>query len=88
MGPNLCYKLRHKEGYFPVPPADSLMDIRNEMMVTMIECGLDGKSELFLELSKRRRLSVGGVVVALDFKTGFAFRAVSAPWMSRASLRA
>ena len=39
MGPNLGYKLRHKEGYFPVPPADSLMDIRNEMMLTMIECG-------------------------------------------------
>ena len=29
---NLGYKLRHKEGYFPVPPADALMDIRNEMM--------------------------------------------------------
>jgi len=40
-GPNLGYKLRHKEGYFPVPPADQLMDLRNEMMQTMIECGLD-----------------------------------------------
>jgi glutamine synthetase len=39
--PNLGYKLRHKEGYFPVPPADQLMDLRNEMMQTMIECGLD-----------------------------------------------
>ena len=39
--PNLGYKLRYKEGYFPVPPADQLMDIRNEMMQTMIECGLD-----------------------------------------------
>lgn len=39
-GPNLGYKLRHKEGYFPVPPADHLMDIRNEMMQTMIDCGL------------------------------------------------
>ncbi|MEX1040844.1 MAG: type I glutamate--ammonia ligase [Pirellulaceae bacterium] len=39
-GPNLGYKLRHKEGYFPVPPSDSQMDIRNEMMQTMIECGL------------------------------------------------
>ena len=38
-GPNLGYKLRHKEGYFPVPPADQLQDIRNEMMLTMIECG-------------------------------------------------
>ena len=40
-GPNLGYKLRHKEGYFPVPPADQMMDVRNEMMQTMIECGLD-----------------------------------------------
>ena len=40
-GPNLGYKLRYKEGYFPVPPADQLMNIRNEMMQTMIDCGLD-----------------------------------------------
>ncbi len=39
--PNLGYKLRHKEGYFPVPPADQMMNIRNEMMQTMIECGLE-----------------------------------------------
>jgi len=39
--PNLGYKLRHKEGYFPVPPADQMMDLRNEMMQLMIECGLD-----------------------------------------------
>ena len=40
-GPNLGYKLRHKEGYFPVPPADQTMDIRNEMMQTLIDCGLN-----------------------------------------------
>jgi glutamine synthetase len=40
-GPNLGHKLRYKEGYFPVPPADQMMDIRNEMMQTMIDCGLD-----------------------------------------------
>lgn len=39
--PNLGYKIRHKEGYFPVPPTDQMMDIRNEMMQTMIEAGLD-----------------------------------------------
>ncbi len=44
-GPNLGYKLRHKEGYFPVPPADQMMDIRNEMMQTMIECGLDVEAQ-------------------------------------------
>ncbi len=40
-GPNLGNKLRHKEGYFPVPPADQMMNLRNEMMQVMIDCGLD-----------------------------------------------
>jgi glutamine synthetase len=44
-GPNLGYKLRYKEGYFPVPPADQMMDIRNEMMQIMIECGLDVEAQ-------------------------------------------
>ncbi len=44
-GKNLGHKLRHKEGYFPVPPSDQLMDIRNEMMQTMIDCGLDVEAQ-------------------------------------------
>ena len=40
-GPNLGYKPRHKEGYFPVPPSDTLQDIRSEMILKMIECGVD-----------------------------------------------
>jgi glutamine synthetase len=44
-GPNLGYKLRHKEGYFPCPPADQLMDLRNEMMQTMIHCGIDVEAQ-------------------------------------------
>jgi glutamine synthetase len=43
--PNLGYKLRYKEGYFPVPPSDALMNIRNEMMQTMIDCGLDVEAQ-------------------------------------------
>lgn len=43
--PNLGYKLRHKEGYFPVPPADQLMNIRNEMMQVMIDCGMDVEAQ-------------------------------------------
>ena len=39
--PNLGYKPRYKEGYFPVPPADSTHDIRSEMVLTMINTGLD-----------------------------------------------
>jgi glutamine synthetase len=43
--PNLGNKLRYKEGYFPVPPADQLMNIRNEMMQTMIDCGIDVEAQ-------------------------------------------
>ena len=38
--PNLGYKIRNKEGYFPVPPTDQLQDIRTEMMLTMMEAGI------------------------------------------------
>jgi glutamine synthetase len=38
--PNLGYKPRYKEGYFPVPPADSLQDIRSEMMLTLESIGV------------------------------------------------
>jgi glutamine synthetase len=43
--PNLGHKLRHKEGYFPCPPSDQLMDLRNEMMQTMIQCGIDVEAQ-------------------------------------------
>jgi glutamine synthetase len=39
-GPNLAYKLRQKEGYFPVPPADSLANLRGEMVATMESLGI------------------------------------------------
>lgn len=39
--PNLGYKIRHKEGYFPLPPTDSQHDIRAEMVSVMEGCGLD-----------------------------------------------
>lgn len=39
--PNLGYKPRYKEGYFPVPPTDSLNDLRTEMTLTLIEAGIE-----------------------------------------------
>jgi glutamine synthetase len=38
--PNLGYKPRFKEGYFPVPPHDSLQDIRSEMILEMQKMGI------------------------------------------------
>jgi glutamine synthetase len=39
-GPNLGYKIRPKSGYFPVPPHDTLMDIRSEMALTLQQLGV------------------------------------------------
>ena len=39
--PNLGYKPRYKEGYFPVPPMDSLQDIRSEMVLLLEEIGVE-----------------------------------------------
>jgi glutamine synthetase len=38
--PNLGYKPRYKEGYFPVPPHDSLQDLRSEIVNVMNATGL------------------------------------------------
>jgi glutamine synthetase len=38
--PNLGYKIRHKEGYFPVAPHDTQQDIRTEMCLVMEELGM------------------------------------------------
>src|SRR5438034_2421081 len=38
--PNLGYKIRHKEGYFPVAPADTQQDIRTEMVLLMEQLGV------------------------------------------------
>ncbi|MCC5829204.1 MAG: type I glutamate--ammonia ligase [Phycisphaeraceae bacterium] len=40
-GGNSGYKLRYKEGYFPCPPSDTLMDLRTEMVLHMLEAGID-----------------------------------------------
>ncbi len=44
-GPNLGHKIRHKQGYCPVPPTDSLLDLRNEMMLIMLQCGIDVEAQ-------------------------------------------
>src|SRR5712692_8622482 len=38
--PNLAFRPRHKEGYFPVPPTDKLQDLRSEIMLKLIEAGV------------------------------------------------
>ncbi len=39
--PNLGHRPRWKEGYFPVPPVDSLQDLRSEMVLRLLEVGIE-----------------------------------------------
>ncbi len=39
--PNLGYKPKHKEGYFPVPPLDKFQNLRTEMLLILEQLGID-----------------------------------------------
>jgi glutamine synthetase len=39
--PNLGYKPRYKEGYFPVPPMDQYQDLRSEMTLELQKVGIE-----------------------------------------------
>src|SRR5580704_203142 len=39
-GPSLAHKLRPKDGYFPVPPADALQDARTNMVSILEQLGI------------------------------------------------
>jgi len=60
--PNLGHKLRFKEGYFPVPPADAFHDLRSEMVLTMEQCGLNVEAH-------HHEVSTGGQA-EIDLKFG------------------
>ncbi len=38
--PNLGYRPRNKGGYFPVPPTDSLQEVRNDIVRTLMRAGI------------------------------------------------
>ena len=38
--PNLAYRPRPKEGYFPVPPTDTQQDLRSEIIITLMDLGI------------------------------------------------
>jgi len=60
--PNLGYRPRHKEGYFPVPPHDSQQDIRSEMIIQMGRAGL--------EVEKQHHEVATAGQAEIDFKYG------------------
>ncbi len=42
---NKGYGIRRQEGYFPMPPADTLQDVRTEMMLVLEECGVEVEAQ-------------------------------------------
>jgi glutamine synthetase len=59
--PNLGHKIRHKEGYFPVPPQDTLMDLRTEIVLAMQSVGLS------VELSHHEVATAGQGEIGMRF---------------------
>ncbi|KWT84056.1 type I glutamate--ammonia ligase [Candidatus Magnetominusculus xianensis] len=43
--PNLGYKPRYKEGYFPISPNDSMEDLRSEMVMMLQKCGIEVEAQ-------------------------------------------
>ncbi|HLG23588.1 MAG TPA: type I glutamate--ammonia ligase [Candidatus Nanoarchaeia archaeon] len=59
--PNLGYKIRPKEGYFPVPPTDTLQNIRNEIVETL------GKSGIHVECHHHEVATAGQCEIDMRF---------------------
>jgi glutamine synthetase len=60
---NLGYKIRPKEGYFPVPPTDSLQDIRSDMMLTLESIGVP------IEVQHHEVATAGQAEIDMRFNT-------------------
>jgi glutamine synthetase len=62
-GPNLGYKPRTKEGYFPVPPMDHFQDMRSEMSLALHDVGIE------TELHHHEVASGGQGEIGIKFST-------------------
>ena len=62
-GPNLGYKPRHKEGYFPVPPMDHFTDLRSEMVLELEKAGIE------IELQHHEVGTAGQAEIDVKFDT-------------------
>ncbi len=61
--PNLGFKPRYKEGYFPVPPMDHFQDLRSEMILTMESLGIE------IEVQHHEVASGGQAEIDMRFDT-------------------
>ncbi len=62
-GLNQGYRPRYKEGYFPVSPHDTQTDIRNDMVSTMEDCGME------IELHHHEVATAGQAEIDMRFDT-------------------
>ena len=62
-GPNQGYTIRPKEGYFPVMPIDSLMDLRTDMCKHMTSVGIE------VEVSHHEVATAGQCEIDMRFST-------------------
>jgi glutamine synthetase len=62
-GPNLGYKTKHKQGYFPVAPTDSQQDLRTEMCLVLEEVGIE------VECQHHEVASAGQAEIDMKFTT-------------------
>ena len=62
-GANLAYKTRFKRGYFPLPPSDTLQDVRSEMVLTMQKIGIE------IEAHHHEVATAGQVEIDMRFST-------------------
>lgn len=44
-GTNAGYRIRRKEGYLPIPPADTLQELRTEIMLALQNCGVEVEAQ-------------------------------------------
>ena len=61
--PNLGYRPRHKEGYFPVPPVDKLQDLRSEITLALQAAGIE------VEVQHHEVATAGQAEIDMRFKT-------------------
>jgi len=61
--PNLSYKTKHKQGYFPVAPTDTQQDLRTEMCLVLEEVGIE------VECQHHEVASAGQAEIDMKFTT-------------------
>ncbi len=61
--PNLGYRPRYKEGYFPVPPVDKLQDLRSEMVLALEAAGIE------VEVQHHEVATAGQAEIDMRFQT-------------------